>query len=761
MTHISDFIAFMERHNCAPSNPSDITAEGKWTDYKISGDKNGKKKGFYTLRIDGDYASGACGDRRRGEVYQWRGRPEKQLTDQERREFARKRAAEEKAAAAAESERHEKCAISARQRWQKAKAGHHAYLKRKGITGQFTRVDGDMLLIPMYADGKMWGVQTIDEDGCKLFKAGGRKKGCFCPLTTADESKALIAIAEGYATAASVREATGWPTVAAFDAGNLKPVAEALRKKYQQAEIVICGDCDESETGQKKATEAAQAVGGFAIWPDTVGKDFNDLAQERGIEYIKNQIAELYESAVNAAARGGDEVPCFVLDVVSCSSPPPYMEQIPDEAYEESNGIDWRQTLLLDAKDRPIKNSIHNAIKILLHAPDFCGVFKFNAFQSETYVVSCPPWENEADFEPHRVNDNDITQTAAFLERHGLSGNVSVTYNAIRVVAEKRKFHPAQDYFKSVKWDGVKRLDGWLATYLGANEDDAAYLSFIGKKWLTAGVKRIFHAGCKFDHILVLEGKQGAGKSTALQYLATFGGDVEKAYFSDNIRISDIQNKDTIMLLQGSIIVELAELAGFRKKEDDEIKGWITVKEDRCRLPYGRTVTHFPRQFILSASTNTYDYLKDATGNRRYWPVKVGKIDLDGIKRDREQLWAEAYHEFLGGLHIGPTPEETALAEKAQSRRLSSDVWEDTVMDIVRGLGFRFNRNGFKTKTIMTEMGIQVKEQDGRATRRIADILRKNGYESKTARTVDGGIERLWKKTEDEQDQHPDEDIEF
>lgn len=298
MPQIQNFIDFMTRHDCAPANAGDIKASDKWTDYQIGGDKNGKKKGFYTLKIDGEYVSGACGDRRTGEVYQYRGKPSRALTDEERRAFAKRRAAEKKAAEAEEKQRHETASQKAVERWKEAKAGPHAYLERKAISGEGSRVSGDKLLIPMYADDRMWGIQTIDTDGGKMFQAGGRKKGCFCPLTTSKEPKDVIAIAEGFATAASVRAATGWPLLVAFDAGNLKPVAEAMRRKYPEARIVICGDYDTSGTGQAKAEEAAQAVGGLFVLPDVLDKDFNDLAQERGLDWLKGYLEDFLNSIV-------------------------------------------------------------------------------------------------------------------------------------------------------------------------------------------------------------------------------------------------------------------------------------------------------------------------------------------------------------------------------------------------------------------------------------------------------------------------------
>jgi predicted P-loop ATPase len=242
--------------------------------------------------------------------------------------------------------------------------------------------------------------------------------------------------------------------------------------------------------------------------------------------------------------------------------------------------------------------------------------------------------------------------------------------------------------------------------------------------------------------VLVIEGRQGGGKSTALREMATFN---DESYFTDNIKISDISRDNTIMMLQGSLIVELAELAGFNKKDDEEIKGWITVREDRCRRPYDKVVSYFPRQFVLSATTNNYDYLKDPSGNRRYWPMKAGVLDVEGIKRDRLQLWAEAVHCYKSGLYIGPNEEEMQLAKTAQDKRLSVDAWED---DVINALHKMNTFNGFKLRDVLFEMGLTIKDRDDRAARRVGNILRSLGYEYMT-KWIDGKTQKLWFKLDD------------
>lgn len=744
MDHISKFIEFMRSHGMEPASSADIVPDDKWRDIQLAGDARGKKKGFYTLRVDGDFISGAFGDRRTGEVVQYKGKPGRKLTDAERREYVRRRKEDADQRQKEALARQEAAAVKAAALWKEGKTGSHDYLTRKAIDPKGSRVKGDLLLIPMYsADGKLWGVQSIDKGGGKMFLPGGRKKGCYCPIADKENSKNTLYICEGFATGATIRQATGGVVIVAFDAGNLEPVAQAMREKYPAARIIICGDNDhltEGNPGVTKATEAAQAVGGIAVWPEGIeGTDFNDMAAELGLAAVKDSVAAM-------VADRAESNPGAVVAQGEALGPQDFA---PIEAYEgefKSKELDevkdWAELLICDGKGNPVKTSLRNIILFLEHHDHYRGIFKFNEFAQEITVAACPKWESEAAFKVHRLDDVDISQAAASLESLGVTPDTNKVFKAIQVVADKNKFHPAREYFNGLKWDGQERLKSWLTYYMGCEDDDPEYLSFIGRKWLTAAVKRVFEPGCKFDHVLVMEGKQGRGKSTALKVLATFGEEIEESYFTDSITIADILNKDTIAKLQGSIIVELAELAGFNKKDDEEIKRWVTLQHDDCRLPYARLTTRFSRQFVLSATTNSYDYLKDPTGNRRYWPCKTGGIDLRALNVDKAQLWAEAVYNYRNGLYIGPTDEEMALAARAQDKRRAIDTWEDDVLTAISGLGLS-GANGFSTRELFAEMGLGLKDRDYKNTRRITNILQQNGYMNEVRRH-DGKIKRVW-----------------
>jgi hypothetical protein len=231
-------------------------------------------------------------------------------------------------------------------------------------------------------------------------------------------------------------------------------------------------------------------------------------------------------------------------------------------------------------------------------------------------------------------------------------------------------FDPVRDYLDELQWDGVPRIDRWLIDYCRAA--DTPLVRAFARKVLIAAVRRVREPGCKFDFILILEGKQGVGKSSLLRILA---GDEN---FSDN-EILGYQKREQQEAVQGIWIYELCELDGLTKAEISSVKLFASKQCDIARAAYDRSRSDRKRRCIFVATTNEDTYLRDATGNRRFWPVKVGKIDLEAVRRDRDQLWAEAaFAEAEGeGLVI---PEalwsQAAIEQKARRER---DVWEDVI----------------------------------------------------------------------------------
>jgi Virulence-associated protein E len=258
----------------------------------------------------------------------------------------------------------------------------------------------------------------------------------------------------------------------------------------------------------------------------------------------------------------------------------------------------------------------------------------------------------------------------AVLERFGFDPSASFTLDALKLRCLDHIFDPVRDYLDGLRWDGVNRLDSWLVRYCGA--EDTPLNRAIGRKMLVAAVRRVREPGCKFDYIVVLEGRQGVGKSTLLRVLAG------EENFSDN-EILGLHKREQQEAIQGVWIYEVAELEGLSKSEVTKVKLFASKTVDGARPAYGRSRVDRPRRCIFVATTNEDTYLRDTTGNRRFWPVCVGVIDLAGVRKDRDQLWAEAAAVEAGGEPLVIPHLLWPDVAAQQEARMEVDPWEDTI----------------------------------------------------------------------------------
>lgn len=290
---------------------------------------------------------------------------------------------------------------------------------------------------------------------------------------------------------------------------------------------------------------------------------------------------------------------------------------------------------------------------------EFSQMLRFNEFSGVTEFAAKPTWRDVAPGD--RWTDADDTQLMIELQWLDIDVRAkSVVADAVEVVARKSAYHPVRDYLKGLTWDQTPRLQLWLAEYLNA-EGPADYLAAVGKRFMVSAVARVMQPGCQADHVITLEGDQGAGKSRTVQIL---GGE----FTTDSL--PDLHSKDAAVQLCGVWLVELAELAALRRTSDVEAaKAFITRRVDRYRPPYGRRTVDIARQCVFIATTNEAQYLRDSTGNRRFWPVRCGKVALEALQRDRDQLWAEAVHLYHAGEQWHLTPEEAPLATLEQTQR--------------------------------------------------------------------------------------------
>lgn len=329
----------------------------------------------------------------------------------------------------------------------------------------------------------------------------------------------------------------------------------------------------------------------------------------------------------------------------------------------------WIERILKDAKGR-IKPVIANATTIVGNTPEWAEMFVYDEFRGEVRTVRLAPWDTDEMPSRHEVGpwtEADTTRLVCWLTRHyGVTFTGQQIYEAVDVVARRRTVHPIRDWLGVLKWDGVPRLDTWVSTYLGVRQ--TPYARAVARCFLISACARVLLPGCKVDTVLILDGKQGAFKSTAVHIL--FG----REFVSDTPL--EFDSKDRFGSLKGHWCVELAELDGMDRAEANRVKAFLSSSYDDYRPPYGRYVVRVPRQCVFVGTVNPQDYLRDPTGGRRFWPVDVGTIDLVGLERDREQLWAEARVAYEDGKPWWPSAELAEDFKDEVSKRTVHDEWQ-------------------------------------------------------------------------------------
>ena len=335
---------------------------------------------------------------------------------------------------------------------------------------------------------------------------------------------------------------------------------------------------------------------------------------------------------------------------------------------------DWRTRLLRNEAGRIIP-CYDNVALFLENSPEWSGVLGYNEFTAGYFALKSPPSPISAPA-GSEIEDHFDTELVRWLERRGLLVKPDLVRRVVDVIARRNSYHPVREYLESLpKWDGVPRIGTWLIDYCGVGSNEVnpnRYGMAVGEKFLIAAVKRIMDPGAKCDSMLVLEGKQGIGKSTAPRILA---GD---EWFSD--QLADMGSKDASLQLRGVWIVELSELDVLNRAEMARAKAFLSQQTERFRLPYGRRVIQVPRQCVFIGTTNSECWLRDDTGGRRFWPVRCRQIDLEGLRRDRDQLWAEALCQYRAGAAWWlDDPEVVQDAIEEQRTRYHADVWQDQI----------------------------------------------------------------------------------
>ncbi len=342
-------------------------------------------------------------------------------------------------------------------------------------------------------------------------------------------------------------------------------------------------------------------------------------------------------------------------------------------AEDFSETDDWKKKLEYESRSTVLKNNLRNLTLILQNDPLLKDIV-FNQQLDGMEIKGHVPWKHPSKY----WRDADDAQLISYIDSNYGTFSERNYKIAVAKVTDDRSYHPIREFLNNLpKWDGIDRVDTLLIDYLGA--DDNRYVRAVTRKALCGAVCRVFNPGCKFDTMLVLNGPQGVGKSTLI---ARLGGE----WFSDSLSLNDTKDKTAAEKLQGYWILEIGELAGLRKAEVETLRSFLSRQNDIYRAAFGRRATPHPRQCVFVGTTNAESgYLRDITGNRRFWPVKTpGR----GKKRSWEldeyeicQIWAEVYEMVKNGESLNLTAEEERLAKNEQRAAMESDEREGLVRE--------------------------------------------------------------------------------
>lgn len=336
---------------------------------------------------------------------------------------------------------------------------------------------------------------------------------------------------------------------------------------------------------------------------------------------------------------------------------------------------DWRGHLARRG-DRIIGDE-RNVLAAMRTAPELHHLIQFNTFALRVEFTRPAPWRKTSAGEPW--TDEDDLQLQAWLQHQGIDVRArNAVVDSVPVVARDTNVHPVRKFLRGLLWDQQPRLENWLLEYLGAT-GPANYLTAVGARFLISAVARVMRPGCQVDHVLVLEGPQGIGKSRSARALA-----VRPDWFADSI--PDLHGRDAALQLCGKWVIELAELAAVRRAELEGVKAFLSRSADVFRAPYARRTNTVERQSVFLATTNESEYLRDPTGNRRFWPVRCGRIDVDKLEAERDQLYAEAVTWFRRGEPWHLDAAQTRLAEIEQDERILVSELEVLVGEYLQGL---------------------------------------------------------------------------
>lgn len=656
------FLQAMHAHGIVPDarGRDALNADGTLVRFHVEGDRRGTRNGWAVLF--GDHVpAGEFGSWRTGTRHAWCAKSPTALSAAEQRAIRQRQEAARSERERHQREREDAAAKAANVLWNRAipADAHHPYLVRKGIHAHglrvapwpvrnsdglvFRHIDSALLVPVMNSAGRIVSLQAIfprvdpalgrDKD----FLSGGRKQGCFHVIGKPVTGQP-IAIAEGYATAGSIHQATGWCVVVAWDAGNLGAVARAWRGAMPDASFVLCADNDQwtrqplDNPGVTLATQAAADIDARVVWPefatlhgdDDRPTDFNDLHLREGLDTVRAQLLPPMPPA------GGDDV---ALDDAPSSASARY--QVPGNLSAFDAFTPFPDT---NARGRPLPTA-RNLAELCRRT----GVtVRYNVIRKDLEIL-VPGLQTTVD----NAKEVAAGEVMDCMHRAGMA-TASFETNLCQV-AEANPYNPVASWITSRPWDGQSRLQAFFDTVQEAKPthmaDGRVLKEVLMRRWLISGVAAAFEPdGVVARGVLTFVSKQNLGKTRWARQLAP----VELQLIADGV-VLDPANKDSVKQVISRWIVELGEVdATFRRTDIAALKSFISRSHDEIRRPYARTESRYARRTILFASVNDERFLRDATGNTRWWTVHAVALG-EPARIDMQQVWAEAHALYCSG----------------------------------------------------------------------------------------------------------------
>lgn len=575
----------------------------------------------------------------------------------------RKAAREAAEKAAAERKRQEQAAAAARAQeiWEAAtplEGNEHPYLVRKGVqsfglsVGRWKGYDNALLVPIRNTDGLITSVQAIfpnanaDLGRDRDYLKDGQKHGCFHLIGGKPVgAKPVIIVCEGYATGASIHQATGHYVAVAFDSSNLKAVAQAMRKMAGHATIIVAADNDQWEKGNPGATaagKAAQAVSGLVATPEfddltTKPTDFNDLHQMQGLEAVRKQI--------QAVIPAPEQKRFLSLD----SNVVPFDFPYTSDRMQPLNNWENLAWLLSQYGITARYNEISKEVEINVPGKSYGG---------------------DGD------DDSALIEVTSLCARNRMPKADVADY--IKLIGKENRYNPVKDFILSKPWDGRSRFADLLATISTPADYSRDLLALLMKRWLVSAVAATFEErGFWSKGILVFQGEQSLGKTSWIKALLPREEQEELLLIGAAV---DPNNKDSVSQAIGRWIVELGELdATFRKSDISDLKNFISRPHDVLRKPYDRRESKYKRRTVFFASVNPKHFLHDETGNVRFWTIPVTALDY-GHSIDVQQLWAEVHHWYSQGEKWWLERDEEQRLEVVNADHAQLDPLEEMIL---------------------------------------------------------------------------------